>query len=82
MYLTAIMDVYSRKILSWELSNSLSMDFCIKVFNEAVSKYGAPEIFNTDQGSQYTSLKFIELVKSSGSQFSMDGKEGKVYTEG
>jgi putative transposase len=54
MYLTAIMDVYSRKILSWELSNSLSMDFCVKIFKEAVEKHGAPEILNTDQGSQFS----------------------------
>lgn len=71
MYLTAIMDVYSRKIVSWELSNSLSMDFCLKVFKEAVKRYGAPDILNTDQGSQYPSLKFIDLVTSYGSKFSI-----------
>lgn len=74
MYLTAIIDIYSRKILSWELSNSLTKEFCITCFNKAVSKYGAPEILNTDQGSQYTSTKFVETVLNAGSKLSMDGK--------
>ncbi|MCQ9628523.1 IS3 family transposase [Cetobacterium somerae] len=74
MYLTAIIDVYSRKILTWELSNSMSKDFCINCYKEAVKTYGSPEILNTDQGSQYTSNEFIETVLSSGALLSMDGK--------
>ena len=74
MYLTAIIDVYSRKILSWELSNTQSKDFCIKCFKKAVELYGAPEILNTDQGSQYTSAEYIETVLTTGALLSMDGK--------
>jgi len=74
MYLTAIIDVYSRKILSWELSNSMSKDLCINCYKTAVKIYGTPEILNTDQGSQYTSKEFIETVLSSGALLSMDGK--------
>jgi transposase InsO family protein len=55
MYLIAIMDWYSRKVLSWRLSNTLDVDFCCEALNEAIQKYGNPEIFNTDQGSQFTS---------------------------
>lgn len=74
MYLTAIIDVYSRKIISWELSNSMSKDFCINCYQKAVKAFGAPEILNSDQGSQYTSAEFIEIVLSSGALLSMDGK--------
>ncbi len=74
MYLTAIIDVYSRKILSWELSNSMSKEFCMKCLAKALDTYGAPEILNTDQGSQYTSKEFIEKVLQSGALLSMDGK--------
>lgn len=74
MYLTAIIDVYSRKIISWELSNSMSKDFCINCYKEAIKAFGAPEILNSDQGSQYTSTEFIEAVLSSGALLSMDGK--------
>ena len=74
MYLTAIIDVYSRKIISWELSNSMSKDFCINCYKKAIRAHGAPEILNSDQGSQYTSAEYIEVVLSSGAQLSMDGK--------
>lgn len=74
LYLTAIIDVYSRKIMAWELSNSMSKDFCINCFKKAVKLHGAPEILNTDQGSQYTSKEFIQTVLSSGALLSMDGK--------
>lgn len=74
MYLTAVIDWYSRYILAWRLSNTLTTDFCLAVVQEAFDKYGTPEIFNTDQGSQYTSNDFIELLKKSEVRISMDGK--------
>ena len=74
MYLTAIIDVYSRKIISWELSNNMSKDLCINCYKKAVRVHGVPEILNSDQGSQYTSAEYIETVLSSGALLSMDGK--------
>lgn len=74
MYLTAVIDVYSRKILSWSLSNSMTKDWCISVLQDAIAKYGKPEIVNSDQGSQYTSKKWTEALQSQGIQISMDGK--------
>lgn len=74
VYLVAIMDLYSRHILSWKVSNTLDTSFCIDALEEAVSKYGIPEIFNSDQGSQFTSLVFTETLKENGIKISMDGK--------
>lgn len=74
MYLTAIIDVYSRKILSWGLSNSMTKDWCISVLLEAIETYGKPEIVNSDQGSQYTSKKWTEVLTNQGIKISMDGK--------
>lgn len=75
MYLVAIMDWYSRRILSWELSNTLDVDFCINALNNAVIKTGkVPEILNTDQGSQFTSEKWTTRVKELEIKISMDGK--------
>ena len=74
MYLTVIMDWHSRKVLSWRISNSLETEFCIEALEEALSRYGTPEIFNTDQGSQYTSNKFTEVLKSHEVAISMDGR--------
>jgi len=74
VYLTAIIDIYSRKVLSWRLSNTLDADFCVETLNEALAKYGKPEIFNTDQGSQYTSKDFTKVLKKNGIKISMDGK--------
>ena len=74
MYLTAVIDWHSRYILSWRLSNSLTTEFCIEVVQEAFEKYGKPEFFNTDQGSQYTSNDFIDLLKKNEVKISMDGK--------
>ncbi|ERP30738.1 IS3 family transposase [Chitinivibrio alkaliphilus] len=73
-YLTAVIDWYSRKILSWRISNTMDTSFCIEVVEEALNKYGKPEIFNTDQGSQYTSNEFTSLLKQKGIKISMDGK--------
>ncbi len=74
VYLFAVMDWYSRRVLAWELSNTLSADFCVETVNKAIRLYGCPEIFNTDQGSQFTSVKFTDLLKENRVSISMDGK--------
>ena len=74
MYLTVIMDWYSRKALSWRLSNSMETEFCIDALEDAIRAYGKPEIFNTDQGSQYTSKKFTDVLRSHNVAISMDGR--------
>jgi len=74
MYLTAVIDWFTRFVLSWRISNTLSTDFCLEVVEEAFSKYGKPQVFNTDQGSQYTSKEFVSLILSNDVKFSMDGK--------
>lgn len=74
VYLFAVMDWASRRVLSWRLSNTLTTDFCIEAAQEAIQRYGKPEIFNTDQGSQFTSLEFTQLLKDHGIAISMDGK--------
>jgi putative transposase len=74
LYLAAVIDWHSRKILSFRLSNTMHTDFCVEAVHEAIQKYGTPEIMNTDQGSQFTSLEFTELLKSHQIQISMDGK--------
>jgi putative transposase len=74
MYLVAIMDWATRKVLSWRLSNTLDSGFCVEALNEALSKYGNPEIFNTDQGSQFTSEAFTSVLKARDIRISMDGK--------
>lgn len=73
LYLTAVLDWYSRYVLSWRVSNSLETSFCIEALEKALSK-GRPEIFNTDQGCQYTSRAFTERVEEAGSKMSMDGR--------
>jgi len=74
VYLMAVIDWFSRKVLSWRLSNSLSADFCVEAVEEAIARYGAPEIFNTDQGSQFTGAQFVGLLKAHNIRISMDGK--------
>jgi putative transposase len=74
LYLVAIMDWYTRKVLAWRISNTLEADFCVEALNEAIHKFGAPEIMNTDQGSQFTSFAWTDLLKRVGSRISMDGK--------
>ena len=74
LYLVAIMDWFSRKVLSWKLSNSLDTAFCVDALQEALIKYGTPEIFNTDQGAQFTSEDFTSLLKDANIKISMDGK--------
>lgn len=73
-YLVAIMDWASRKVLAWRISNTLTTDFCVEALQEAIGRYGKPEIFNTDQGSQFTSEDFTDVLKKNGIQISMDGK--------
>ncbi|MBK9934142.1 MAG: transposase family protein [Cytophagaceae bacterium] len=74
MYLYAIIDLYSRFIVNWGLSNNMSADWCVTISREALSKWGKPEIFNTDQGAQFTSDDFVSLLKEFGIKQSMDGK--------
>lgn len=74
LYLVAIMDWHSRKILSWRLSNSLDAAPCIEALEEALANYGTPEIFNSDQGCQFTSEDFTDVLKDNGIRISMDGK--------
>jgi putative transposase len=74
VYLVAVIDWYTRKVLTWRLSNTLTADFCVDALEEALARYGKPEIFNTDQGSQFTSLEFTDVLKQHGIQISMDGK--------
>ncbi len=73
-YLVAIMDWASRKVLSWRLSNTLDSAFCVDALEEAIAKFGSPEIFNTDQGSQFTAAVFTNALKSNNIAISMDGK--------
>ena len=73
MYLVAIMDWHSRKVLSWRLSNTMTVDFCVAALEEALALFGTPEIFNTDQGSQFTAHPFVKVLLDSGVQVSMDG---------
>lgn len=73
-YLVAIMDWVSRKVLSWRLSNTLDTSFCIEALEEAIHKYGTPDIFNTDQGSQFTSVEFTSILVKHNIRISMDGQ--------
>ncbi len=74
LYLVAIMDWATRHVLAWRLSNTMDTWFCLEALNEALSRYGKPEIFNTDQGSQFTSLAFTGVLKEAGITISMDGR--------
>lgn len=74
VYLCAVVDWFSRKVLSWRLSITMEVDFCIEAVEEALARYGKPEIFNTDQGSQFTSIDFTAVLKKAEIAISMDGK--------
>jgi putative transposase len=74
LYLVVIMDWVSRAVLGWRLSNTLGADFCIEALEEALAQYGKPEIFNTDQGCQFTSTEFTGVLEQGGITISMDGK--------
>lgn len=73
MYLTAVLDWYSRYVISWELSNTLDADFCLEALRRALST-GCPDIFNTDQGAQFTAQRFTSAVEKAGARMSMDGR--------
>ncbi len=74
VYLVAIIDLYSRRVLSWRLSNTMDVSFCIAALEEAIENYGPPVIFNSDQGSQFTCDAFTAVLKKHGVKISMDGK--------
>ena len=73
-YLVAIIDWYSRRVLAWRLSNTLETTFCVEALQEALSRFGTPEIFNTDQGAQFTADSFTRVLRDCGIKISMDGK--------
>jgi len=74
VYLVAIIDWHSRRVLSWRLSNTMDVHFCVEALEEAINRFGTPEIFNSDQGSQFTSEAFTSVLKKHGVKISMDGK--------
>lgn len=74
LYLVTVMDWYSRAVLSWRLSNTMDSDFCVAALEDALNRYGIPEIFNTDQGSQFTSYEFTKTLRDAGVRISMDGR--------
>lgn len=74
VYLVAVMDWYSRYVLSWRLSNTMESSFCIEALQEALGRFGAPDIFNSDQGSQFTSTDFTDVLKAASVRISMDGR--------
>ena len=74
VYLVAVMDWYSRRVLSWRVSNTMDAAFCVEALQEAFSTFGTPEVFNTDQGAQFTSEAFTAVLRSHGVKISMDGK--------
>jgi putative transposase len=74
LYLASVMDWATRKVLAWRLSNTMDMEFCLDALEEALARYGRPEIFNTDQGSQFTSPRFTSVLQRAGVRISMDGR--------
>jgi len=74
LYLVAIMDWATRKVLAWRLSNTMDASFCVAALEEALARYGKPEIFNTDQGSQFTSQAFTTVLREAEIRISMDGR--------
>jgi putative transposase len=74
LYLVAVMDWWTRKVLSWRVSNTMDVGFCIEALEDALASHGRPEIFNTDQGSQFTSPQFTAVLRDAGIRISMDGK--------
>ena len=74
VYLVAILDLYSRKVVAWRTNNTLTSDFCVEALQEAIARFGRPEIFNTDQGSQFTAAAFTDVLKVHDIAISMDGK--------
>lgn len=84
VYLVAILDWYSRKVLSWKISTTMDSTFCLEVLNESIERYGTPEIFNSDQWSQFTSYDFTKILEQNRIAISMDGKwryADNIYSE-
>src|SRR6201992_1649053 len=82
VYLAAVVDWFSRRVLAWRLSITLEVDFCLEAVEEALARHGRPEIFNTDQGSQFTSDDFTGTLKQHGVMISMDGKSLPLRKQG
>ena len=74
LYLVAVMDWATRKVLAWRVSNTMDVEFCTEALEEALARFGRPEIFNTDQGSQFTSPRFTGILQRAGVRISMDGR--------
>lgn len=74
LYLAAVMDWATRKVLAWRVSNTMDVEFCLEALEEALARFGQPEIFNTDQGSQFTSPRFTEILREAGIRIFMDGR--------
>ena len=74
VYLAAVLDWFSRRVLAWRVSITMEVDFCLDAVDEALARYGRPEIFNTDQGSQFTSAAFTGLLSDNAIRISMDGR--------
>jgi putative transposase len=74
LYLVAIMDWTSRKVLAWRVSNTMDVEFCLEPLEEALARFGKPAIFNPDQGSQFTSPRFTAVLRDAGIRISMDGR--------
>jgi putative transposase len=74
VYLVAIIDWYSRKVLAWQVSNTMDVGFCVDCLTAAISEYGTPELFNTDQGSQFTSVQWLQVLQQNSINISMDGR--------
>lgn len=74
LFLVAVLDIASRKVLAFRLSNTLTPDFCVAALQEALDRFGLPDIFNTDQGAQFTSDTWIDVLEGAGVRISMDGK--------
>ena len=80
VYLAVVVDWFSRKVLAWKLSITLAADFCIEALEDALARHGRPEIFNSDQRSQVTSIEFIKVLKAAEVAISMDGKGARAAT--
>ena len=74
VYLAAVLDWFSRRVLAWRLSNTMDSSFCVEALEEALARFGVPEIFNTDQGSQFTSAPFTGMLQDQAIRISMDGR--------
>ena len=74
VYLVAVRDWYSRKVLAWAVSNTMEVTFCVEALQGALARYGSPEIFNSDQGAQFTATAFTDCLKAADIAISMDGR--------